>query len=550
MRDLDIILAAHGAGDGSAANTMVRTLARRLETTLVGSRVTASFIKGDPVFHAAIRHADRPQRLLVPLLASDGHFAARLRDDAARASTPAAPVTVATPVGAQAAFVDSMVQSVVRVAAAHAFAAHDTHVLVIGHGTTRNARSADSTRALAAAVSTNSGLTAHVAFLDQSPSIELVLGAIPTTASVLVLPFLFGGGEHALRDVPARVTAGAARRGIAASRVVWADALSDIPQLASMLERIVLDQRGARPCIAVGARGSRLSRVQVELLAERAAEVGVDVRVVPIDTDGDRERSRPLHTFARDDVFTGDIDAALLAGTIDVAVHSFKDVPLAPTPAIINAAVLRRGAVEDVLVSRGDVPLSALPIGARIGTSCARRSLQIRRLRPDVTPVPIRGVVEQRIAQVDAGDFDAVVLAAAGLERLGLQARIARRFSCADIMPAPAQGAIVVQCRVDAPTHVRALLRALDDIATHDSAVAERTFQRIVERHPFGVAAAHATKHGDTVTLDARIVDAASGEQFDARVSGADAALTGERAAAQLLSAFTRRHRRAENVPS
>lgn len=562
MRDLDIILAAHGAGDDSAANAMVNTLARRLEATLVGARVTASFIKGDPTYHAAIRHADRPQRLLIPLLMSDGHFASRLRDDAAHASAHAsahgsapalarrAPVTVAAPVGVHAAFVDAVVQLVVRHLASHTHAAEGTHVLVVGHGTTRTTRSADSTRALAHAVSVATTLTAHIAFLDQSPSIEAALVAIPATATVLVIPFLFGGGEHAMHDVPARVTAGAALRGIPPSRIVWLDALGDLPQLAALLERIVREQRAARPAITIGARPSRLSRVQVDLFAARAEAAGCDVRFVPIDTAGDRDRARPLHAFAHDDVFTGDIDAALLSGTIDVAVHSFKDVPLTPIAAIVNAAVLPRGAVEDVLVSRGTVPLAALPHGARIGTSCARRALQVRRLRADLRPVPIRGDVEQRVAQVDGGDVDAVVLAAAGLERLGLHARIAQRFACDDIMPAPAQGAIVAQCRVDAPTHVCALLRALDDHDTHHAAVAERVFQRIVERHPFGVAGARAVLNGGAVTLDARVIHASTGAAFDTRVTGADAALVGERAAAQLFHAFVPRDARAQSAAS
>jgi hydroxymethylbilane synthase len=540
--DLDVILAAHGAGDGSPANALVHERARRLESTLVGARVRVAFRRGDPGFAAALRLADRPDRLVVPLLTSEGHYASLLHDEAARVARPGMRPTVAPAIGTHPALVASLVQRVRATVAGLDVVRGEASVIVVGHGTARHAESGTATRAVAAGMASVAGVRAHAAFLDESPTIEETLEGIGPCAVLVVVPFLFGGGDHATADVPARVAACAALHGMPGDRIAFIEPLGGLPVVDDIIERTVRASRGHRVQLTAGARASQLSRRQVEIVASRLASLGVDLSFVAIETRGDRDRSTPMDAFGTDDPFTAEISEALRSGRIDIAIHSMKDLPFVNEPGVVDAAILPRAAAHEVLVSRDGVPLSALPAGARVGTSCARRASQVRRARPDLVPVPVRGDVPARIAAVDRGDADAVILAAAGLERLDLQGRIAESFALDQFVPAPAQGAIAVQCRTDSPH--RALLRRLDDRATRLAVRAERAFAREVTLRDRRVPAAYATVAGDEITLRARVIDDVSLAVSDTTLRGRAAERLGIAAATWLLAADAGRVRR------
>ncbi len=219
--------------------------------------------------------------------------------------------------------------------------------------------------------------------------------------------------------------------------------------------------------LRLGTRGSALAVAQSTMVADALRALGHDVELVVITTHGDRDRS-PLITLAGAGVFAAELRAALLAGGCDFAVHSFKDLPVATVPGLVVGAVPRREDPGDVLCTLGP-GFADLPAGSRIGTGSPRRVAQLRALRPDCVFVDIRGNVGTRLGRVAPGDLDGVVLAAAGLNRLGL----APRMEALPILPAPAQGALAIECRRD-DAEIRAVLSELDDAATRAAALAER----------------------------------------------------------------------------
>jgi len=174
-------------------------------------------------------------------------------------------------------------------------------------------------------------------------------------------------------------------------------------------------------------------------------------------------------------LFVSEIEAALVAGSIDLAVHSCKDLPSAIASDCVLVAFPERADVRDVLVSRHNCKLSELPAGARIGTSSLRRACQLRALRPDVQIVDLRGNVDTRLRKAMTADYDAIVLAAAGLDRLGLSDRVTQVLEPVDMLPAVAQGALAIECRADA-IDVHALVAPLDHGATRLAVTAERAF--------------------------------------------------------------------------
>jgi hydroxymethylbilane synthase len=214
--------------------------------------------------------------------------------------------------------------------------------------------------------------------------------------------------------------------------------------------------------IRIGARRSTLSQRQVALVqaALEAANPELTSQPVLMTTTGDRQLNTPLPEIGGKGVFTAEIEAALLAGEIDLAVHSLKDLPVEHPDGIAIGAVLPRADPGDVLISRSGARLAELPEGAVIGTSSHRRAAQIRRLRPDVQPVSIRGNVETRLrkGQDPIGPYDAILLARAGLERLDLLTSTMHVLPLADMLPAPGQAALAVQCRDDAVSRALALL--------------------------------------------------------------------------------------------
>jgi hydroxymethylbilane synthase len=229
--------------------------------------------------------------------------------------------------------------------------------------------------------------------------------------------------------------------------------------------------------LKVATRGSALALHQVELLREalraEAPEVEVEIRIVK--TQGDRDQATPLEEIGGQGVFVRDIERFVLSGEAQVAVHSLKDMPALLPPGLRIAAVLPRDDPRDVLVSRGRTPLAELPARARIGTDSRRRAVQLLKLRPDLEVCSIRGNVDTRVRKVEAGEYDAAVLAAAGLDRLGLAARIDQVFDVDELLPAVGQAIIALQCHADDESSLD-LLGRVNHAATWHAMTAERAF--------------------------------------------------------------------------
>ena len=230
-------------------------------------------------------------------------------------------------------------------------------------------------------------------------------------------------------------------------------------------------------------RASALARTQSLLVADAIRAAGdVDVALVDVSTVGDRTQASdaPLELIGGTGVFVTALRERLLAGDIDLAVHSLKDLPTAPAAGLVVAAVPERADARDVLVARGGVRFVDLPLGARIGTGSPRRAAQLLALRPDLVIAPIRGNVDTRLRKVVDGEYDAVVLAAAGLARLGRSAEITETFAIDVVLPAPGQGALAVECRSDDPA-LAGLLARLDHAATRAAVIAERALRATLE---------------------------------------------------------------------
>jgi hydroxymethylbilane synthase len=235
--------------------------------------------------------------------------------------------------------------------------------------------------------------------------------------------------------------------------------------------------RDAYFTLTLGTRPSQLARWQTDFAAAalRAAWPGLQTEIKIYTTRGDRELDRPLPEIGGKGLFTAEIEAALRAGDIDLAVHSLKDLPIAKSDGLTIGAVLERAEAYDVLVSRHGLPLETLPPGSRVGTSSPRRAAQVLATRPDVRIIPLRGNVDTRLRKATTDDYDAVILAAAGLARLGLEGHITQRLSLDVMLPAPAQGALAVQCRADDEATL-ALLRPIHHQPTWAAVTAERAF--------------------------------------------------------------------------
>ncbi|HXC26175.1 MAG TPA: hydroxymethylbilane synthase [Gemmatimonadaceae bacterium] len=244
------------------------------------------------------------------------------------------------------------------------------------------------------------------------------------------------------------------------------------------------DQTRTAPLqLRFGTRGSALALWQTQEVIKRLHAVRPDVAcpTVTVNTRGDDALHIPLTAFKEEGVFTDALEAALLNGTIDVAVHSLKDLPTHEAPGLILGAMPCRADPRDVLVTREGVQLVALPAGAVVGTCSIRRSAQLLALRPDLIIRPIRGTVEARLQKVLDGEYDATILAAAGLERLGLLKHVSQYFEPDVLLPAPGQGILAVQCRAD-DVSTLSLLATIDDPAVRAAAQWERSHLHALER--------------------------------------------------------------------
>jgi len=226
--------------------------------------------------------------------------------------------------------------------------------------------------------------------------------------------------------------------------------------------------------IRIGSRGSVLARWQAEHVQGRLRDLGHEVEIVIITTTGDRIQDRRLESVGGKGAFLKEIEEALLAREVDLAVHSLKDVPTELPAGLHLVAMLERADPRDVLLSAGPV-LRALPAGARIGTTSLRRRAQVRALRPDLVVEDLRGNVDTRIRRLREGLFDAILLARAGLVRLGREGEATEVLEPDVMLPAPGQGAIALECRVEDP-EMTAAMAPLHHEATARAVGAERAF--------------------------------------------------------------------------
>ena len=232
--------------------------------------------------------------------------------------------------------------------------------------------------------------------------------------------------------------------------------------------------------VRIGTRSSLLATTQSRLVADLVEErLGVETELVEVTTEGDRSGA-PLATIGGTGVFVTALREALVDGRVDVAVHSLKDLPTAPVPGITLAAVPPREDPRDVLVARDGLALGELPGASRVGTGSPRRAAQLRALGLGLEVVDIRGNVDTRLGKVLDGSLDAVLLARAGLARLGRLDEVTEVLDPLQMLPAPGQGALAVECLADDPL-VEQLRTALDDTASRIAVTAERSFLAAVE---------------------------------------------------------------------
>ena len=292
--------------------------------------------------------------------------------------------------------------------------------------------------------------------------------------------------------------------------------------------------------LRLGTRASSLAVTQSGLIADRLRATGVEVELVTISTEGDRSQ-QPLVEFGGQGVFVAALREALVRGEVDIAVHSLKDLPTTPDPRLALAAIPMREDPRDALVARDGLTLGELPQGARVGTGSPRREAQLNALGLGVEVVPIRGNVDSRIGKVASGEYDAVLLARAGLLRLGRADEATEVIDPLQMLPAPGQGALACECRADDTTTIH-LLSGLDDSDTRAAVTAERSLLATLEAGcsaPVGALAEVAEgDDGDELWLRA-VVGSPSGSptiRLSANGLPSEAAAVGERLAAEMLA--------------
>jgi hydroxymethylbilane synthase len=295
--------------------------------------------------------------------------------------------------------------------------------------------------------------------------------------------------------------------------------------------------------LVIGSRGSKLALWQAEWVRARLGELdpGTAVRIEVIKTMGDVRRDVPLSTIGGQGAFTKELEVALLDGRIDIAVHSLKDLPtVIPEGLRITATPVREDVRDALILPAGAdaraASLQDLPAGATVGTSSLRRIAQLRHLRPDVEIKDLRGNVDTRLRKLDEGEYDAIILAAAGLRRLGFAERISAAIAVAEMLPAVGQGALGVETRADA-TEANALVARLDHPETRAAVVAERALLRHLGGGCQVPIAAHAKVEGDTLHLTALVASLDGADVIRDTLEGtaSDAEHLGQSLAARLL---------------
>ncbi len=288
--------------------------------------------------------------------------------------------------------------------------------------------------------------------------------------------------------------------------------------------------------LRLATRGSALARWQAEWTAQRLGQLGHECELVIVSTSGDRFQG-PIDANTPQGLFTREIQAAVLSGAADAAIHSLKDLPTQPAEGLALAAVPPRAATADALVSRRFTSIDGLPPGAVVGTGSVRRRAQLLAYRSDLAVTDLRGNVDTRLRKLDEGRYDAIILAAAGLDRLGLSDRIAQRLAVEIMLPAPGQGALGIEARADDQA-VRAALAALDDGATRAATTAERAMLAAIGGGCLAPVAALAEVDGVGLRLVARVISADGSPVVQAVVAGGvgEAEELGRRAAEELVA--------------
>jgi hydroxymethylbilane synthase len=275
--------------------------------------------------------------------------------------------------------------------------------------------------------------------------------------------------------------------------------------------------------LRIGSRGSPLALVQAHELQNRLAEAcGLSperIEIKIIRTTGDKIQDRPLAEAGGKGLFTKEIEEALLSGTIDLAVHSSKDMPTILPPGLELAAFLPREDARDALISRSGKQLRDLPLGAIVGTSSPRRQALLKHLRPDLGIVSLRGNVETRLRKIEAGDADATILAVAGLKRLGLLGAATAILTIDEFLPAAGQGAIAIEIRSDDAV-TRALVAAVNHADTAAALAAERAFLAVLDGTCRTPIAAHAIVSGDTIRFRGAVAKVDGSEVLEVKRAG------------------------------
>jgi len=290
----------------------------------------------------------------------------------------------------------------------------------------------------------------------------------------------------------------------------------------------------------LGTRQSQLALWQANFIGRLLEEQhpGFQYSLEKIITTGDRNLDQPLPEIGGKGLFTQELETALRASAIDFVVHSLKDLPLEDAAGLVIAAIPARENARDVLISRNNWTLDTLPHGARVGTSSLRRGAQLLHARPDLELLPLRGNIDTRIRKALDGVYDAIILAAAGVYRLGLQRHIRQELPMEVMLPAPGQGALAVQCRAG-DKHMRQLLSAIDNPETRQAVTAERAFLKALGGGCSAPVAAYGFIQGGILHLTG-LVAAVDGHKIiqvrgSCAASGNEASSLGQQLAQQVL---------------
>ncbi len=284
-----------------------------------------------------------------------------------------------------------------------------------------------------------------------------------------------------------------------------------------------------RQTITVGSRPSTLARLQTGTIVKKLEAIwpNLTFTVVTLVTEGDKRLDRPLPEIGGKGVFTAELESALRSGEIDLAVHSLKDLPVDLAPDLAIGAVDQRGDARDALISAQCWTLAQLPSGARVGTSSLRRQAQLKAARPDLVIQPLRGNVDTRVLKALEGNYDAIVLAVAGLERAGLNSSITQFLPFEVMLPAPGQGALAVQCRAD-DDRIRSLLQRIHHLPTFRAVTSERSFLSALGGGCSAPVAAYAEIHEATLHLSGLVASMDGQKVIRVSASGEDSISLGK----------------------